>query len=204
MRKLFLYGMMALLASAAKGEIADRIAAVVDGQVITVSEISQMADLHFFATTDRREVLDNLIAQALRYRDVERFGAQDISKDTIEARLRVIQARFPDQAAFDAALAHAELTLDEVRALIKRQLQVEAYVQERFSPLIFVSSDEIDQYYRGPYTKQRQERGLPVPRLSEVREEIRTTLKSTSLEKEIDTWTTQLRGHANVDIYAWR
>jgi len=204
MRKLFLYGMMALVASAANGEIADRIAAVVDGQVITVSEISQMVDLQFFTTTDRREVLDNLIAQALRYRDVERFGAQDISKDTIEARLRVIQARFASPAAFDTALAHAELTLDEFRALIKRQLQVEAYVQERFSPLIFVSSDEIDQYYRGAYTKQRQERGLPVPRLSEVREEIRTTLKSASLEKEIDTWTTQLRGHANVDIYAWR
>jgi hypothetical protein len=196
MRKLFLLGMMAVFPA-----IADRIAAVVDGQVITVSEITQMVELKFFPTSDRREVLDNLIAQALRFRDVERFGAQDISKDVIEARLKVIQARSTD---FNAALAKTELTLDEVRALIKRQLQVEAYVQERFSPLIFVSSDEIDQYYRGPYTKERKDRGLAVPRLSEVREEIRAALKSTSLEKEIETWTTQLRSHANVDVYAWQ
>ena len=204
MRKLFLAGMMAAVAAAGYATIADRIAAVVDGQVITVSEITQMVELKFFPTSDRREVLDNLIAQALRYRDVERFGAQDISKDTIEGRLKVIQARFAAPADFDAALVHTELTLDEVRALIKRQLQVEAYVQERFSPLIFVSSDEIDQYYRGPYTQQRKDRGLPVPRLSEVREEIRAALKSTSLEKEIATWTAQLRSHANVDVYAWQ
>ena len=197
MRKLFLLGMMAAL-------ISDRIAAVVDGQVITVSEITQIVELRFFPTSDRRQVLDNLIAQALRFRDVERFGAQDISKDAIEARLREIQARFASPAEFEAARTRAELTLDEVRALIKRQLQVEAYIQERFSPLIFVSSEEIENYYRGPYTQQRRARGLAVPPLADVREEIRAALKSTSLQKEIETWTTQLRGHANVDIYAWR
>jgi hypothetical protein len=204
MRKLFLSGMMALVAAAGGAEIADRIAAVVDGQVITVSEISQIVELRLFPTSDRREILDTLIAQALRFRDVERFGAQDISKDAIEGRLREVQARFASPAEFEAARVRAELTLDEVRTLIKRQLQVEAYIQERFSPLIFVSADEITQYYRGTYTDQRKQRGLDVPRLADVREEIRATLKSTSLAKEIDTWTTQLRSHANVDVYAWR
>ena len=199
MRKLFLLGMMAIFPA-----IADRIAAVVDGQVITVSEITQMSELRFFPGADRRAVLDNLVAQALRYRDVERFGGQDISRDAIEARLHEIQSRFASPAEFEAARTRAELTLDEVRALIKRQMQVEAYVQERFSPLIFVSSDEIETYYRGPYTQQRRARGLAVPPLAEVREEIRTALKSTSLDKEIETWTAQLRGHANVDIYAWQ
>jgi len=211
MRKLFLLGMMALFPTVSIGAIADRIAAVIDRQVLTVSEISQMAELRFFPRSAgqseddyRREILDNLVAQALRFRDVERFGAQDISKDAIEARLREIQARFASPAEFEAARLRAELTLDEVRALIKRQLQVEAYVQERFSPLIFISSDEIEAYYRGPWSQQRRARGLAVPPLSEVREEIRAALKSSSLQKEIDTWTTQLRSHANVDIYAWK
>ena len=189
----------------------DRVAAVIDRQVLTVSEVTQMVELRFFPRKTnqseddyRHDVLEALIAQALRFRDVERFGAQDISKDSIESRLRDITGRFPSPADFDAAMKRAELTPDEVRALVKRELQVEAYVQERFSPLVFVSSDEIETYYNKTWTAQRRQRGLPVPPLAQVSEEIRALLKSTRLQTEIDEWTTQLRARANVDIYAWR
>ena len=188
----------------------DRIAAVVDAQVLTVSEITQMVELRFFprlgSSEDdyRREILDALIAQALRYRDVERFGAQDIPLDTIEARVREIQGRFPSEADFATALARAEITPEELRALVKRQLQVEAYIQERFAPLVFVTNEEIENYYRGPWRTQRRERGLPVPPLSQVREEVRAALRLSRLQVEIDRWTSQLRARANVDVYAWR
>ena len=208
MRKLALVLWLALPASAVT---VDRIAAVVDQQVLTVSEITQMSEIRFFtrlAKSDddyRREVLDALIAQALRYRDAERFGAEDIPRDTIDARIEEIKRRFASETEFNAALAQAELTLDEVRALAKRQLQVEAYIQERFAPLVFVSSDDIEEYYRGPWAKQRRERGLPVPALTtEVREEIREAIRSTRLQEEVEKWTTQLRARANVDVYAWR
>ena len=189
----------------------DRIAALVDRQVLTVSEVNQLVQIRFFAQKAkqsdddyRREVLESLIAQALRFRDVERFGAQDIPKDSIEARLRDIAARFPSPVDFDAAVRRAELTPDEVRALVKRQLQVEAYIQERFSPLIFVPSEDIETYYKGPWSTQRRQRGLPIPPLPDVQEEIRTLLKSTQLQQEIDKWTAQLRARANVDVYAWK
>jgi len=141
----------------------DRIAAVVDRQVITVSEVTQMVELHFFPRTAsqsdddyRHDVLEALIAQALRFRDVERFGAEDVPKDSIESRVQEIAKRFASPAAFDAALQKVELSSDELRALVKRQLQVEQYIQERFAPLIFVSNDEIDTYYRGTWSQQRR------------------------------------------------
>lgn len=210
MKKLFLTVLVASTALSASAITVDRIAAVVDRQVLTVSEISQMVEVRFFPRKgendddDRRAVLDALIAQALRFRDVERFGAQDVSRDSIEARLQEIQRRFATPAELDAALARAELTLDELRALIKRQLQVEEYIQTRFVPLLFVSNEEIEAYYNGPWSKQRRERGLPIPPLSEVREEIRTLLRSTRLQEDIESWTARLRQQANVDIYAWR
>ncbi len=197
-------------ATPASAVTVDRIAATVDRQVLTVSEITQMVEIRFFARTaesdddHRRNVLDALIAQALRFRDVERFGAQDISADVIEARLLEIQRRFPTEAEFLAAVARAELTLDEVRALVKRQLQVEAYIQERFAPLVFISNEEIDTYYRGPWTQQRRERGLSVPPLASVQDEIRTAVRGSRLEQEIGKWTAQLRERADVDVYAWR
>src|SRR5205807_685477 len=154
-------------------------------QVLTVSEITQMAEIRFFPRAAgqsdddyRRTILDNLIAQALRFRDVERFGATDVSKDAIEARLLQIRNRFAAPADFDAAVQHAELTLDEVRALVKRELQVESYIQERFAPMIFVSNEDIDSTYNGTWAQQRRQRGLPIPPLREVREEIRTLIRS--------------------------
>ena len=199
-----------LIALPAAAVTVDRIAAVVDRQVLTVSEIVQMAEIRFFpqtaATEDehRRDILDALIAQALRYRDVERFGAQDISADAIEARVVEIQRRFASEEEFGAALARAELTPDELRALVKRQLQVEAYIQERFAPLVFVTNEEIDEYYRTTWSAQRRQRSLPVPPLAQVREEVRTAVRSARLQTEIERWTTQLRARTNVDVYAWR
>ncbi len=196
-----------LLAMPLSGVTVDRIAAVIDQQVLTVSEVDQMVQLRFFPRAAGRsdddyhhDILEALIAQALRYRDVERFGAQDIPKDSIEARLVEIQHRFASPAELDAALARAELTPDELRTLIKRQLQVEAYIQERFSPLIFVADEDITAYYNGTW---RVARGLSVPPLNDVREEIRTLIRSKQLDEQVGTWTTQLRARANVDVYAW-
>lgn len=202
--------LIVLLAVPASAVTIDRIAAVIDRQVLTVSEVSQMVDIRFFPRTSeseddhRRDVLDALIAQALRFRDVERFGAQDIPADTIEARLQEIQRRFASEAEFAAAVARAELTPDEVRALVKRQLQVEAYIQERFAPLVFVSGDDIEAYYRGPWSDQRRERGLPLLPLEQVREEVRLAVRASRVQQEIERWTSQLRARANVDVYAWR
>jgi hypothetical protein len=196
---------------AAKAVTVDRIAAVIDQQVLTVSEVNQIAGIRFFSRAAgkseddyRHDILDALIAQTLRYRDVERFGAQDIPKDSVEARLGEIQHRFASPEEFSATLARVELTLDELRALIKRQLQVDAYIQERFAPLIFVANDDIAAYYNGPWKQQRVARGLPVPPLNDVREEVRTLIRSRQLDQQVETWTTQLRSRANVDVYAWR
>jgi hypothetical protein len=208
MRRLLV--ILTLFTLPASAVTVDRIAAIVDGQVLTVSEIAQMVEIRFYPRAaqseddHRRNVLDGLIAQSLRYHDVERFGAQDISSDVIEARLLEIQHRFPTEAEFLAAAARAELTVDEIRALVKRQLQVEAYIQERFAPLVFISNEDIEAYYRGPWSQQRRERGLAIPSLESVRDEVRTAVRASRVEEEIGKWTTQLRARANVDVYAWR
>src|SRR5438128_2587963 len=85
--------------------VVDRVAAVIDRQVITVSEITQMAGIRFVPRKPgqndndyRHDILETLIAQALRLRDVERFGAPDVPKDSIEARVLEIRKRFASPA----------------------------------------------------------------------------------------------------------
>jgi hypothetical protein len=208
MRRFFV--LLILVALPAAAVTVDRIAAVIDRQVLTVSEITQMVEIRFFSRVSqdddehRRDVLEALIAQALRLRDVERFGAQDIPREAIDARMEEIQARFPSQPEFLAAVTRAELTLDEVAALVRRQLQVEAYIQERFAPLVFLTGEDIETFYRGPWSDRRRQRGMSVPPLAQVMEEVRQAARAARVQQEIEKWTAQLRARADVDVYAWR
>lgn len=207
-RSVTALALAAALAFPASGEVIDRIAAIVDEEAITTSEIDQLALVRFFErradeTTEefRRRILSNVIAQMLRHRDVLRFGAIDVSSEEVEAGVDRIRARFGSDEEFEAALATAEVSIAQLRALVKRQIQVEAYVNERFSPMIFVSLEEIERYYRDVWVDQRIEQGRPLLPLSAVREEIRNQLKSAQLEQEIERWTTELRERASVDVY---
>lgn len=204
-------GVLLFLAVGARAAVIDRIAAIVDREVITVSEVQQVVSLRVIprqATEDddayRTRVLEAMIAQNLRFHDVERFGAEDISADAIEARLAAVRKRFASETEFAAAVAKSELSLDEIRTLIKRRLQVEAYIEERFSPLIFVSLDEIERYYRETWAPSRKQRGLPVVALNDAQEEIRKLLRAERLTAEVGRWTQQLRERANVDVYTSR
>lgn len=211
-RILTILTLTASLAGPANGEIIDRIAAIVDDEAITTSEIDQLALVRFFergsAESDeeyRRRILASMIAQMLRYRDVIRdvirFGAIDVSAEEVTARIERIAGRFPSEEEFQEALIAAEVSTDQLQAIVKRQIQVEAYIEERFSPMIFVPLEEIERYYRDVWVEDRLERGLPLLPLSAVREEIRTILKSEQLESEIERWTRELRERASVDIY---
>jgi peptidyl-prolyl cis-trans isomerase SurA len=196
------------LALPAEGEIIDRIAAIVEDEAVTTSEISQFRILRIYQQRpdesdeayDRR-ILDSMIAQMLRYRDVVRFGGAEVSAAEIESRIQRIVVRFPSEEAFRAALETAEVPMDRLQAIVSRQIQVEAYIEEKFSPTIFVSLEEIERYYRDVWVEERLARDLPLLSLSVVREEIRARLKGEQLEGEISRWTQELRERANVDIY---
>jgi hypothetical protein len=206
------FALLLLLASSGtEGAIIDRIAATVDREVITLSQVDQIVTVRLIAQRPdeseddyRRRVLNALISQTLRYRDVQRFRIEDVSPDAIEARLRVTMERFASQEEFVDALRRAEMTLDDARGMIKRQLQVQNYIDERFAPMIFISLEEIETYYRDVWLAQRQAQGLPPVPLATVREEIRTLLRADRLREQVEVWTNQLRASANVDIFAFK
>jgi len=200
--------LVVLLATSAAAEVIDRIAAIVDDQVITTSEIEQLAEIRFIPRLDnepdddyRTRILDDLIDQTLRYRDVQRFGNEPVSDAAVDARIEQIASRFPSRDEFDAALRRTGLTLRDLRLRVERRLEVERHVDEQFSPLVFVSLDEIERYYQDVWLPERLAKNLPRVPLASVRDQLRATLKTERLRQEVDRWTAQLRGRANVDVY---
>ncbi len=189
-------------------KLQDRVLAVVDEDPILASDVeraiklglqqpqSDEADAQF-----RRRVLNELIEERLRFHEMDRFGFEQVPVAEIDAQVKTIRSRFPDDAAFQKALKEVGLDTRRLRQLVARQLLTYTYVDERLGPRVFVSLDDVNRYYREVLTPEMQRKAQPVPPLEEVRDLIRETLRQQKLTEEIQTWTEELRREADIVIH---
>lgn len=182
--------------------------AVVDEDPILSSEIERVVALGLAQPKPgeedarfRRRILDDLVEQRLRFHEIDRYGFEQVPVDLIEKNVADIRARFPNDEAFRKTLRDLGLTQQALRQLVARQLMVLTHVEEQLGPRVFVSLDDITQYYRTTFTQEMQRQKAPVPPLDDVREQIRTVLKERRLNQELDKWTEELRRKADIHVY---
>jgi hypothetical protein len=205
---LLAVGAAALQAESAPPEatLVDRIVAAVDDDPILASDLARVMRLglageRFAGESDdafARRVLDRLIEQRLRFHEVDRFGAGQVSVGEIEATAEEIRSRFPTEEAFRQSLAEVDLTETGLSQLIARQLAILAYVDERLGARVFVSLEEIRAHYEAELAPALAAEGQPVPPIEAVREQIRAVLRERRLNEEIERWTEELRRKADV------
>ncbi len=186
----------------------DRVLAVVDEDPILASDLDRAVVLGQLQPKAgeapkafRRRVLDDLVAQRLRFHEIDRFGLEQVQVDQIEKQVAEVRARFKDEATFRQKLREVGLDEAALRQLMARQLEVLAFVDERLGPQVFVSLEDISTYYKNVLTPELQKRHQPVPPLDEVRDNIREVLRQQRLTEEIDHWTEELRRKANIAVY---
>lgn len=193
---------------AADPKLRDRVLAVVDEDPILQSDLDRVIALGMAQPREkeediafRRRVLDQLIEERLRFHEMDRFGFEQVPVEEIEAQVAEIRKGFPDEAAFQKALRDQQMSVKELRQLVARQLMVMTYVDEQLGPRVFVSLDDINNYYRTTFTAEMQRRGQTVPPLEDVRDDIRLVLKERRLNEAIEKWTEELRREADIQVY---
>jgi hypothetical protein len=183
----------------------DRILAVVDEDPILSSDVDRSIVLGLVeplaGQSDRalrRRVLESLIDQRVRLHEVTRFGIEQVPVEAIEEQVAAIRSRFSSDQELEARLADVGLDLEGLRQLVARQLAVWIYFEEFLGPRIFVSLEEIRQYYEETVAPELRGAGSPVPPIEEVREEIRELLKQQRLNQAIEERTEELRREADI------
>ena len=120
----------------AHAEIIDRVLAVVNGDLITLSDVTAARDLGLVAPGNAadpvRAVLSQLIDRALELDEVDRYAPPEPSAETVDVEAQAVRARFPSQAAFEAALARSGLDTAHLREILRENLRVRAYLDQRF------------------------------------------------------------------------
>jgi len=190
----------------AKADIVDQIAAVVDEEVITFSDLQWLIEFRGFEVPkdaqQRRDfylsILDQVIEQKLIATEAEQTPIIAITNEDVEGQITAYKKRFPSEEQFQAKLTEMQMSPFEFRQLIRRQLAVNEFIEKRFKPFIIVLPNDIEQYYQEQFLPKLKELNQPIPALDVVEESIRQILTEQRTNEELERWLRTARRRARV------
>lgn len=200
----YLFFLLLILCGKGWGEMIDRIVAVVNNEVITLTDIHIVQKFGLFENLEggpeeeiQRAILDRLISQKLVIQLTKEGFVVD--EEEVEAYLSdIVQKTDPDLA--EAALLRFGLDWDDLKSYIREKLLFDKIIAQRFSRGTIVSIEEIEKYYEQVYVpSQRQRNRSPQPMI-EVLDQIETALRREKVEGQIQEWIKNLRREANIEI----
>jgi parvulin-like peptidyl-prolyl isomerase len=152
-----------LMLSSSSGKISDQVVAVVDGEVITLSEVNDamprygkanildegnLLDKEIRLRQARKEVLDLMIEEKLLQRVASRFGIkiEDADVDKTMERIRVEGFKSDEEMKKDLA-AHG-FSLEGYRHFLTVQIRRARIIESLIKPDVSMAEDKLREYYQ--------------------------------------------------------
>ncbi|HSR69506.1 MAG TPA: SurA N-terminal domain-containing protein [Acidobacteriota bacterium] len=192
--------------------LADRLAAVVEGEVITLTDVQWLILYKGFEPPQdprqvqdfRLDILQQIIEEKLIANEARRTPGVNVTAVEVERQVEAYRQRFPDEEAFQRRLQEMDMDRTDLRNLIGRQLAVLRFLQLRFEPFIIVLPDEISDFYDNRLRPELEESGQPLPDLDLIREDIREILTVEKTNLEIERWVRERSQKSEVTILLGR
>lgn len=186
----------------------DRIAAVVDNRVITLSDLRWMVEFRDFRVPqdpqERRqfflEILNQMINQTLILRETVKTPFIQVSDSELARFAESYQARFANIDAYHEKLRTMGIREKELLSLLGRQLAVNKFIELRFEPFIIVLPSEVRRYYSTVYVPELEETGQIAPPLELVEETIRQIMTVQRTTDELEKWLQNSRLTSGIQI----
>ena len=186
---------------AARGQdLIDSVLAVVEGQVIMLSDVRAFLDLRLLEPPDATDptppVLTALIERQLILEEVARYVVEKPPPAEVEARLEDLVARVGGPEAFEQRLPALGFTVDDLRHVLQDDLRIERYLTRRFPSARQPTADEVAVYLR-EHAVELRNGGVPQS-FDEARDEARRRLSEALRQELIDDWIARLTARADV------
>ena len=170
-------GALTLMASGARGEILDRVAAVVGNEAIAVSEIDTdlrlealLSHTELGARSQRNEeVLQRLIDRRLVLQELAIAPFLRAQPGEVEAQMQQLRTdQYLDGRDFAAALLHYDVTEADCRKFLEERIGFERYVSFRFETGLEAETAAVEAFYRDEYAARQRAMGQPVEPLEAI------------------------------------
>lgn len=178
-----------LCTTSASAVITEQIIAVVNGQLIFQTDISR--NQTFF---EQGPDVENLINYKLLLIEAKRFVLSPPEEEEVELAFEEIRRKFPDASVFDRARKETGFTIEDFKREILDRLWVKKLIQDRITFFIFITDEEITQYY------QNHQNDFSDKKRNAVEQDIRTILEKEREEIKIKEYLARIKSQANIEI----
>lgn len=191
-------------AGPARAEIIDRVVAVVEGVIITQSDVSAATRLGLVtadqgagapvrdAPGERTSVRDALVERQLVVAEVDRYAPPEPGEADVAASFEAVRRRV-GAAEVDRVLRETGWSDAELRRYLRDTLRIEAYLQQRFGT-IEPGEAEVQEYYAA-HAADFTPRTLP-----DAREAVVAAIARERRTAVVREWIAGLRRRANIRI----
>ncbi|MGE3177391.1 MAG: hypothetical protein AB7O32_07965, partial [Vicinamibacterales bacterium] len=184
-------------AEARRGEVIDRMLAVVSGDLIMMSDVSAAIEFGLVPQTRGPDVtalvLSQLIDRALMLAEVERYAPPEPDAQALERELQAVRERFLSPEAFRDALARYGIDESSLRETLRANLRLRAYLAQRFSA-VPPSDEELARYFDA--NRERFSRSGEVPSFESARADVLQALELDRRQLMVNDWLAGLKRRA--------
>ncbi len=185
-------------------EVVDRIVAVVNDEVITLTDINLVKTFGLYEKPKdgqpediERHILDQLINQKLVIQLINEGII--LNEEEIELALsNIIQRMEPGEA--ERALIRFGLDWDDLKGYLHEMLLYQKIISRRFDQSVIVRLEEIEIYYEQIYIPSQRNKGLEPEPLTEMLDQIEKEIKREKIETQVHEWINNLKREANIQI----
>ncbi len=194
------------LAASLPGRIltVDRIAAIVNNEIITLSDIDRAVLIYpLFRSADENErdlylrVLDDLIHDKiawLEYRDEIQLSAEDYNP----LQTAIIRKAGSLQRVV-SLLKRFDMEWEDLKTFIRERVMYEKVLKDNFQMKITISFNEIEEFYNQQYLPVQQSLNLPARSLVEMAPIIEKHLRTQRTETRVSGWLDEIKKSYRVE-----
>jgi hypothetical protein len=181
----------------------DGIAARIDTDVITESEVRELGDFQKLvdgSAKSRDELIRELTDQWIVRGEAETARYPHPSDKDVDNAYAQLEKQFPSAEEFAKRCAAAGLTQEAVRRQLEAQLYLSRFLDFRFRPAAEVDDAAVQKYYNEEFAPQLKARGEAVPPLDKVQDTIREVLIQRDINDRANQWLDDTRARLEIDV----
>jgi SurA N-terminal domain len=196
---------------AARAAIIDRIAVSVGSRVITATDLDREIRITAFlnnakpdfSAANKRTTADRMVDQTLVRAEIEVSRYLLPTAAEVDAALKELKNRYPDEAAYRGALAQYGISEEDLKTMLLWQLTLVRFIDARFRPGIQISAEEIRKYFN-EHLRPTLEKAQPgkSASLDDYREGIEQTLTGEAANQQVEQWLKDARARTRIDYHA--
>jgi len=181
----------------------DGIAARIEDDIITESDVSELAAFQELVEGHAKshdEIIGELADQWIVRQEASAVSYGQPTQEEIDRASQQLVKQFGSAEEFRSRCAALGLTDAAIRRLLTQQLYLSRFLDQRFRPAAQVTPEQVEAYYQREFAPQLKARNEEVPALDEVEDTIREVLIQRAITERAEKWLDDTRSRLKIEI----